>query len=359
MTPFVKLIRIFTALILLIVIGSAFTGCSSHEPTSSHQIMEVSVEQAQSNLGVINIPKVDPEFQSSVIVHRSNKFLAKSGSVDSSSFYVEKFIKHNKSEKLEIKSDRHGKSKIEFKKNTLPDGMPVVFEWAKHNIYEGKLYSPILGTIPRLSKKVYLELSFDAADLYGITNKDLSLYLFNEESNTWDKIRSRIKDNHLVAKIKKLGTFRIMETSDENTPENLYILDEDVFYAKERIEKDKGGKIKVGCKQFGRSLIEFDKYDLPRSLDIEFQWAASGTVAGRLNSLLFGPHGTNFKNPVKVELSYKMTDLSGIDETKLRVYYFNEELNIWEYIGGTVDVKKKCVIAYLNHFSRYAIAYSN
>ena len=62
-------------------------------------------------------------------------------------------------------------------------------------------------------------------------------------------------------------------------------------------------------------------------------------------------------HPIEVELSYKMADLSGCDETTLKVYYYNEEEDIWEFIGGEVDIKNKKIIVYLNHFSRYAVAY--
>jgi len=67
----------------------------------------------------------------------------------------------------------------------------------------------------------------------------------------------------------------------------------------------------------------------------------------------------NINKPVKIELSYKTADLTGIDENILGVYYFNEETDLWEFVGGEVDKKGKKVTAYLNHFSRYAVAWSN
>ena len=97
---------------------------------------------------------------------------------------------------------------------------------------------------------------------------------------------------------------------------------------------------------------------MPEDLVISFDWAASGTLAGMLSSLEFGPHGTQFNNPVKVELSYKMADVKGIDESKLRIFYFNEETGIWELVGGEVDKRGRKVTVYVAHFSRYAVAWS-
>ena len=132
-----------------------------------------------------------------------------------------------------------------------------------------------------------------------------------------------------------------------------------VFYAEKLIKANKGGEIKVGNKKVGESKIKFGKHDLPEDLTIAFQWSANGTFEGMLNNLVFGPHGAQFNKPVRVELSYKTADLQGIDEKKLKVFYFNEETGLWELIGGDVDKKGKKVIAYLKHFSRYAVAWSN
>ena len=132
-----------------------------------------------------------------------------------------------------------------------------------------------------------------------------------------------------------------------------------VFYAEKLIKANKGGEIKVGNKEVGESKIKFGKHDLPEDLTIAFQWSAHGTFEGRLNNLVFGPHGTQFNKPVKVELSYKTADLQGVDEKNLKIFYFNEETGLWELVGGDVDKKGKKVKAYLKHFSRYAVAWSN
>ncbi len=157
-----------------------------------------------------------------------------------------------------------------------------------------------------------------------------------------------------------LGTIHILQMNEQAHQSLLKGGSKDsVFYAEKLIKANKGGEIKVGNKKVGESKIKFGKHDLPEDLTIAFQWSANGTFEGMLNNLVFGPHGAQFNKPVKVELSYKTADLQGIDEKKLKVFYFNEETGLWELIGSDVDKKGKKVIAYLKHFSRYAVAWSN
>ena len=157
-----------------------------------------------------------------------------------------------------------------------------------------------------------------------------------------------------------LGTIHILQMNEQAHQSLLKGGSKDkVFYAEKFIKANKGGEIKVGNKKVGESKIKFGKHDLPENLTIAFQWSAYGTFEGMLNNLVLGPHGTQFNNPVKVELSYKTADLQGIDEKKLKIFYFNEETGLWELIGGDVDKRGKKVKAYLKHFSRYAVAWSN
>ncbi len=130
-----------------------------------------------------------------------------------------------------------------------------------------------------------------------------------------------------------------------------------LFSVTKFIEKDRGGWVKVGDrKTVGQTKIKFKKNDLPEDLTIKLEWAPSNTLEGLLSNIEFGPHGATFNNPVKVELSYLMADLSGVNEENLQVYYFHEDTGVWEYIGGQVNTKKKIVTVYLEHFSRYALA---
>ncbi len=127
------------------------------------------------------------------------------------------------------------------------------------------------------------------------------------------------------------------------------------FSEKKKIKAKRGGIIEVGDRRHGISTITFKKNDLPKDMTIEFTWMSGGTFEGMLNNLEFGPHGLIFNNPVEVALSYKEADLKGFKEKELRIFYYNEDTGLWEYIGGEVDEKEKQVIAFLDHFSRYAL----
>jgi hypothetical protein len=129
------------------------------------------------------------------------------------------------------------------------------------------------------------------------------------------------------------------------------------LYSTEKfIHAEEGGALIVGHPtKTGKSKIFFEPNDLPEDMTIRFEWRASSTLEGTLNSAEFGPHGLQFNKPVRVELSYKLADLTGVEEESLQVIYFNEKTQLWELVGGTVDTQKQVVVAYLDHFSRYAI----
>ena len=120
--------------------------------------------------------------------------------------------------------------------------------------------------------------------------------------------------------------------------------------AEQFIVAEKGGTITVGNRTQGLSRIIFEPGDLPKDMTIEFNWAIDEYCIGE-----FGPHGTVFNSPVRVELSYKAADLSNVDEKNLRISYYDEDSGVWQVLGGKADRENKVLIAYLEHFSRYAI----
>jgi len=127
------------------------------------------------------------------------------------------------------------------------------------------------------------------------------------------------------------------------------------FKETKKINAKRGGTIEVGDRSYGKSSIIFKKNDLPKDMTISFEWTTGGTFQGMLNGLEFGPHGLVFNSPVEVQLSYKKADLQGIKEDDLKLFYYNEETELWEFIGGEVDKKDDIVTGFLDHFSRYAI----
>ena len=148
-----------------------------------------------------------------------------------------------------------------------------------------------------------------------------------------------------------IGTIRLLQVDKKE----LALMKGKTFKETKKIKAKDGGTLEVGDRDNGKSKIKFKKNDLPEDLTISCVWVSGGTFEGMLNNLEFGPHGLVFNSPVEVQLSYKKADLQGIEEEDLKLFYYNEETELWEFIGGEVDEKKKIVIAFLDHFSRYAI----
>jgi len=148
-----------------------------------------------------------------------------------------------------------------------------------------------------------------------------------------------------------IGTIRLLQLNKKE----LTLMKGKTFKETKKIKAKDGGTLEVGDRHYGKSKITFKKNDLPEDLTITFEWVSGGTFEGKLNDAEFGPHGLVFNSPVEVQLSYKKADLKGFEEEDLKLFYYNEETELWEFIGGEVDEKKKIVIGFLDHFSRYAI----
>ncbi len=68
----------------------------------------------------------------------------------------------------------------------------------------------------------------------------------------------------------------------------------------------------------------------------------------------FGPHGCVFSTPTQLWLSWK--DLECENAT---LFYLDDEGNRVEQLPDNVDVFNKKMLITIDHFSRYAVAYSN
>ncbi len=155
-----------------------------------------------------------------------------------------------------------------------------------------------------------------------------------------------------------IGPIHILE-SDSKLQSLLKEASRDTLLHSERLIKAKeGGEIKSSDDLLGHIKIKFKRDDLLEDTNIKLRWLGTESGDSRLYSLEFLPHGTEFNNPVKIEVSYKGANLRGVDESKLRIFYSNPTTGLWEFIGGEVDTENKIVTAYLNHFSRYAVAWS-
>ena len=64
---------------------------------------------------------------------------------------------------------------------------------------------------------------------------------------------------------------------------------------------------------------------------------------------------STFSSPVTLTFKYTDSDIAGVDENTLKVYYWDTTKNQWTLIGGTVDKVKNTVTAEVSHFSIYGL----
>jgi hypothetical protein len=73
----------------------------------------------------------------------------------------------------------------------------------------------------------------------------------------------------------------------------------------------------------------------------------------------FGTDGLRFNVPVKVVMSYRDADLSGIDESTITLAWLNEVTGEWNSMNCVVDFENKTVTGFVEHFSAYALISDN
>ena len=131
-------------------------------------------------------------------------------------------------------------------------------------------------------------------------------------------------------------------------PENAQL--NKVLSIQKQISAAKGGEIDLKNDLGSTCSLYFPPNALDQDTLISVQWNTQGFISE------LGPHGLIFNRPVTIKLSYKDAVLTGVNEDRLRVWYYNDNTGVWELIGGTVDKKLKTVKALINHFSIYALA---
>jgi type II secretory pathway pseudopilin PulG len=124
------------------------------------------------------------------------------------------------------------------------------------------------------------------------------------------------------------------------------------------LSKDLGGVLEIGNKNTGYHEIYVDKNSLFDDISLTMSWAVPSADEPASLTFDFGPHGTQFQSPIRISLSYTVLNLKNIPEERLRIFYWNEETGIWEFMGGTVDQNDKSIEFYTDHFSRYSVAFS-
>ena len=69
----------------------------------------------------------------------------------------------------------------------------------------------------------------------------------------------------------------------------------------------------------------------------------------------FGTNGLEFNRSVRVIMNYRDADLSGVNESRIKMAWYNERTRSWDIIYCSLDIENKTVTAYVNHFSAYAL----
>jgi len=69
----------------------------------------------------------------------------------------------------------------------------------------------------------------------------------------------------------------------------------------------------------------------------------------------FGTDGLVFNVPVRVVMSYRDADLSGVNETSIKMAWYNDATEGWDIIDCFLDLDNKTVTADVMHFSAYAL----
>lgn len=69
----------------------------------------------------------------------------------------------------------------------------------------------------------------------------------------------------------------------------------------------------------------------------------------------FGADGLEFDRPVEVTMSYRDADLSGIDESTIRIAWVNESTGRLQEVSCEIDYQNQTVTGELHHFSAYGL----
>lgn len=69
----------------------------------------------------------------------------------------------------------------------------------------------------------------------------------------------------------------------------------------------------------------------------------------------FGPDGLQFNIPATITISYDYADLSTVDESQIRLAWWDEANATWVAMPCTVDESSKTITGQIEHFSSYGL----
>lgn len=197
--------------------------------------------------------------------------------------------------------------------------------------------------------RITLEYS-NSAMPFGVLESDLKV--FQLVGDSYVALDSRVQANKMEVRADAFSTGEFA-LGAYDVDGHLQIIEGEFGLRKEEsINPKKGGTIKLG----GGSELVIPKDALSEKTLIGVI-ATRETIMGKSDSkaFTFTPHGTVFNKPVTLVLSWK--EYAG---EPVELYYFNEFTEAWELTAaGVWDESNRTVTLELNHFSRYAVAWSN
>ena len=81
-------------------------------------------------------------------------------------------------------------------------------------------------------------------------------------------------------------------------------------------------------------------------------------VASQVYNFSLSSGGTElstFSQAVTLTFAYTDADISGLDESSLQVYYWDETTGAWVLVGGTVNAANNSITVNVNHFTVFAV----
>lgn len=197
---------------------------------------------------------------------------------------------------------------------------------------------------------VKIELEYDHSALpFGVSDDDLQV--FQLAGAEYLPIESQVQKDEMTvsADIYSTGEFTLGAYDAEG---DFHMIEGEYGLRKEAwIEPDQGGTIRLP----GGSYLEIPEGAV-RERTLIGMIATRETILGRSDSkaFTFTPHGTVFNIPIRLVLNWN--EFAG---EPVELLYFNEFTGEWEISAqGVWDESARTVTLELNHFSRYALAWS-
>jgi len=121
----------------------------------------------------------------------------------------------------------------------------------------------------------------------------------------------------------------------------------------------------LGESAYFETIISAGDGGVVKLLDVELEFPSGALNSDTLISIdipdlmvfanHFGTDGLVFNVPVRVTMSYRDADLSGIDENSIKMAWYNNTTDHWDIIDCQLNSADKTVTAFVYHFSAYGL----